>query len=86
MNWLFQFVHLKGIIDDAAVWASAGYYSIFMSSCNYVNFQFHTRLLFVFKTSLLALCCSNIWIFFQRKCLQDFELSKTVHLILKIFI
>lgn len=42
MNWLFQFVHLKGIIDDAAVWASAGYYSIFMSSCNYVHFQFHT--------------------------------------------
>ena len=43
VNWLFQFVHLKGIIDYAAVWASVGYYSIFMSSCNYVHFQFLTK-------------------------------------------
>lgn len=55
VNWLFQFVHLKGIIEYAAVWASTGFCSIFMSSCNYVDFQFVT------KTSL---CIQNNFVGF----------------------
>lgn len=66
MNWLFQFVHLKGIIDDAAVWASAGHYSIFMSSCNYVNFQFPTDFS-LYSKQVCWLCVVLIYGFSFRK-------------------
>lgn len=68
VNWPFPCVLWKRRADARPLGCSLG--CPLAVTCISVSY----RLRFVFKASLLALCCSNTQIFFPGKCLQGFEL------------
>lgn len=78
-EWPFQSVHFRGIKALAAVWASAGYCSVFMSSCNYVHFHFLTKASLFIQNKLLG-CVFWYVNFLGGRMLATFWTLKTVNL------